>query len=76
MSTLKKAWITPWERGLVSLSLESLETDPEYRRLDVENRLFPSPKDPSLRRFTTILRILTVEDLQMIRDAIDAYLEA
>jgi hypothetical protein len=76
---VKKAWITPWPNSaeLVTLSIESADTEPADQRLSIYDRVFPTTPTPAHpQRHVLSIGLLEPEDLKMIRDALSAYLEA
>lgn len=76
MSTLKGVWITPHDAGLVSLSMESEIVYPEYMRIKVSEREFPdNPTKKSPKRHTISVKLLTIDDLKLLKNIIDEYLQ-
>jgi hypothetical protein len=76
MSAIKSIWITKHDGGLVSLSMESEIVKPEYMRLKVEERAFPDiPTKRHPKRHTISVKLLSQEDLEMIVEIIEAYLD-
>jgi hypothetical protein len=75
MSAVKNMWITRYDGDLVSLSMESETVKPEYMRLKVEERVFPDiPTKTHPKRHTISIKLLSVEDLELIMETIEAYL--
>lgn len=74
MRSVKKCWITPGDGGLVTLSLESSHTMPEYRRIQVEQTIHPVTVPMADRRHVVMLPTMTCDDLEKIRDTINEYL--
>jgi cell division protein FtsL len=72
---VKKVWITEHDADLVSLSMESEVVEPEYRRLKIEERAFPDkPTVKHPKRHTISVKLLSMEDLELIIKTIEAYL--
>lgn len=71
---LKRAWITPQEGNLVSLSFESETVIPEYMRVKVKEVVFPvNPTKEKPLRHTICLKLFTLQDLITLRETIDDY---
>lgn len=62
MRQTKKVWITEYNAGLHTLSLESANPSPEYRRVHAEERSFPD-RDTGQERHTVMIRLLDEDDL-------------
>jgi len=74
MSAIKKVWLTQYEKGLCSMSLESKNVVPEYLQLHVETK-YPSDGPTKRPRHVVILKLLNEADLIKTRDAIDQFLK-
>lgn len=76
MSTIKKVWITKHDGDLVSLCFESEIVTPAFMRLKFEHRTFPD--NPSVKnplRHTGSVKLLSIDDLELIAETIQAYLD-
>jgi hypothetical protein len=75
MNALKKAWITACATTdrLLTLSLESAEVDPEYRRLGTSGMVFPDRETGGPRHVTTLWN-LTEADLILLHQTVGAFL--
>jgi hypothetical protein len=72
---IKQVWITEFDAGLVSIAMESAIVEPEHMRLKVEEQEFPDkPTKRNPKRHTCNVGLLSIEDLQMLRDEITRYL--
>lgn len=72
---LKRAWVTPHEGDLVSLSFESEIVTPEYMRIKVSEQAFPDkPTKEKPKRHTVCLKLFTMGDLIKLRDVLDDYI--
>lgn len=67
MSAIKKVWITKHDGGLVEISLQSETVEPKGIRINIGERF---GKD----MHKVIIGLLSIEDLELIQDAINAYL--
>lgn len=74
MSGIKKAWITEFDAELVSLSLESENAFPCYKRVSASEVVFPDRENHLTDRHTVSIKLLSKDDLRMISDAIKEYL--
>ncbi len=75
-SMLKKVWFTGSASDLVALSIESADPTVEHHRVTGRNLLYPHvPTAHYPLRHVLVVEMLGVEDLVMIRDAINEYLE-
>lgn len=76
MSTIKQVWITKHDGDLVSLSMESETVEPYYMKLKIEERIFPDkPTKKYPKRHTINIGLLSNEDLEMIVETINKYLD-
>lgn len=71
---LRQAWVTEFDKGLVSLSLESNRTMPEYERVRIREMIYPENIPLENRRHVLMVSLFDDRDLMMIRDAINKYL--
>jgi len=69
MSTIKKAWITKHDGGMVELSLQSEHVAIKGMRLKVLE--VKSGEPTSLHK--VVIGLLSVDDLDLIADAIEEY---
>lgn len=69
MSAIKKVWITRHDGDLVALSCESEIVDPSYMRLKISELL------TGKGMHTVTLKLLSNEDLEMLVETIEAYLD-
>jgi len=75
VNLLGKAWITPHDADLHALSLRSESTNPKWYRLNVDEHVFPfNPTPEHPEQHVICIRLLSVDDLHMLRDVIDNYL--
>jgi hypothetical protein len=75
MNSIGKAWITPHDADLHALSLRSETVHPEYYRLSADERVFPANPTPEHpEQHVICIRLLSIDDLHMLRDVIDNYL--
>lgn len=70
MSTVKKVWITKHDGGMVDISLRSEHVQPIGMRVKVSEKVIGEPT--SMHR--VVVGLLSVDDLEMIVEAIDEYL--
>jgi hypothetical protein len=76
--TLKAAWITPCAEGsqIFSLTLESAGVS-DVERLSTHDHVFPLTPEAAPKRHTTVLSVLTDDDLDLLRhllnDAVDLH---
>lgn len=76
MSAIEKVWVTEYDGGLVSLSMESKIVEPGYMRLKIEQRAFPNkPTKKYPLRHTINVKLLSLADLEMLEEAIGKYLD-
>jgi predicted transport protein len=71
MSAIKKAWVTKHDGGMVDISLQSEHVAIKGMRLKVSE--IKSGEPTSLHKVT--IGLLSVEDLELIMETIEAYLE-
>lgn len=71
---LRQAWVTEFEAGLTSLSLESNRTMPEHNRVRIREMIYPDNIPLENRRHVLVVSLFDDLDLRKIRDAINKYL--
>jgi hypothetical protein len=74
---IKKVWLGPWAtcEDVHTISIESVGSQDGIDPLSVEDTHFPvNPTPERPLRHVVLLRLLDIEDLISLRDAIDAYL--
>lgn len=76
MSILKKVWITEYDGGLASLTVESACAVDKWQRVKYYENVFPElPSKNNPLRHTIVLRLFNDEDLKMIMVTIAKYLQ-
>jgi hypothetical protein len=74
--SLKKAWITKVTDRIASLTLESNNPDEVCNRIYFNEMLFPNnPSDQHPLRHTINLGMFNLEELEIIKNTIEDYLE-
>lgn len=78
MMSLKSAWLTAWPTSdLFTLSLESKMPENENLRIRVRDLEFPGkPTKKNPLRHTIVIGVMDLDDLRLLRDVIDRFLEA
>jgi len=76
MDLVKNVWLTDQEAGYFSLSFESKDPITPHHRLSIRENLFPkNPTQTHPLRHTVSISLLTLEDLILLRQKLDEFLQ-